>query len=1097
MASLLGADKLLDKMYPSGFMTLVDYVAKVTRVDLLSSLKRLDEEKVCDRACAGEIEGIFVATTSADIELAFGDVDSLPNAFSLENHSTLKELVMHALSCLCHKANRSNEMYQQRNVLSLGYGLRSNPDNANVVDAPDLQNFYPNTLVNVLQTPLWERVLTCIGDELMLHLLINCSIFIKLDNGCYMQVSGPPAPTVAKSSLPSASMSETNEYRGRVTMRTILPRSSIFYVQSFPRHPGLPKSHFCKRRHASASNNVISSINSARALAFAIFSSNDSHKSVRVGKARKCLRRLPKNLLQIVPLVRSLIINHLNCDYSRLLSRSCPIDRAALRKKSEEIHRGGDIKLQCRDGDECAGRSSESRPSTVSSLSESDLKEEIQRLTVMCSSHNEVCSYVWSICHELVPPALWGSKQNENAFRANLHRFVKCGRHDALTMADMLQHVKTRDMGSWLRDSRHSQHVSSEERQKMMQKLIRFIHFVFLKIVIPLIRHDFYVTEVESSFNRVVYYRRPVWACIERVALEVMKRSKVLQKLSLKESKSYKLSGRVIVPLRFVPKKHTVRPIMNMSKRQIFGGSQSRTTRASSSVNLRLSNTYKALKYEADRFPLALGASVYGADGIFKKLTPFLKRFVHEKPLYFLAMDVMTCYDSIAQEKCFDIVKHVLREDEYVFQKYASMHPEPANRSTRTKFVKSARALGEEEQFLKLAQSMSKTKRNSVFTDGVTYTSDSKTNLIENLRDHIFENTVQVGPGRTFLQTHGIPQGSVLSSLMCNLYYGHMECSKCPHLLLPLSEQEERQKRRPAMGESVLLRLIDDYLLVTTSRPIAEGFAAMMHRGVAEYSCKINASKTKSSVSLHLKGTNGEHVCIPASTSKWLPWCGWLINVETGEFQADYAKYENVVSGMSDKVTAAVNGNDFGKKMRSFLKPKCHALLFDASLNSAWTIRLNVLQIFLIGAMKFHCLVVRLPLKPANNPSFFSQVVEDTCKYGYWVVRDRCAKFGKSSQVKLCEVAYLGMCAFHFILKRKQSRYRSLLPVLRKRISVYENEVKKIEEYAEHGEEGAKGPGDLKRSLPISPKGHMGLRAMQDMIEGVRIYCPFLQRIKY
>ena len=136
MASLLGADKLLDKMYPSGFMTLVDYVAKVTRVDLLSSLKRLDEEKVCDRACAGEIEGIFVATTSADIELAFGDVDSLPNAFSLENHSTLKELVMHALSCLCHKANRSNEMYQQRNVLSLGYGLRSNPDNANVVDAP-------------------------------------------------------------------------------------------------------------------------------------------------------------------------------------------------------------------------------------------------------------------------------------------------------------------------------------------------------------------------------------------------------------------------------------------------------------------------------------------------------------------------------------------------------------------------------------------------------------------------------------------------------------------------------------------------------------------------------------------------------------------------------------------------------------------------------------------------------------------------------------------------------------------------------------------------------------------------------------------------
>ena len=63
MASLLGAYKLLEEIYPSGFMTLVDYVAKVTRVDLRSSLRRLDEEKVCDRACADEIESIYVATT--------------------------------------------------------------------------------------------------------------------------------------------------------------------------------------------------------------------------------------------------------------------------------------------------------------------------------------------------------------------------------------------------------------------------------------------------------------------------------------------------------------------------------------------------------------------------------------------------------------------------------------------------------------------------------------------------------------------------------------------------------------------------------------------------------------------------------------------------------------------------------------------------------------------------------------------------------------------------------------------------------------------------------------------------------------------------
>lgn len=42
------------------------------------------------------------------------------------------------------------------------------------------------------------------------------------------------------------------------------------------------------------------------------------------------------------------------------------------------------------------------------------------------------------------------------------------------------------------------------------------------------------------------------------------------------------------------------------------------------------------------------------------------------------------------------------------------------------------------------------------------------------LHEHIKNNIVKIG-GQYCRQQVGIPQGSVLSSLLCNLFYGHME----------------------------------------------------------------------------------------------------------------------------------------------------------------------------------------------------------------------------------------------------------------------------------------------------------------------------------
>ena len=46
-------------------------------------------------------------------------------------------------------------------------------------------------------------------------------------------------------------------------------------------------------------------------------------------------------------------------------------------------------------------------------------------------------------------------------------------------------------------------------------------------------------------------------------------------------------------------------------------------------------------------------------------------------------------------------------------------------------------------------------------------------------------------------------------------------------------------------------------------------------------------------------------------------------------------------------------------KLCAHVRPKCHPLLLDTSINSPATVRLNLFQIMLLAAMKLHCQVQR------------------------------------------------------------------------------------------------------------------------------------------
>lgn len=68
-----------------------------------------------------------------------------------------------------------------------------------------------------------------------------------------------------------------------------------------------------------------------------------------------------------------------------------------------------------------------------------------------------------------------------------------------------------------------------------------------------------------------------------------------------------------------------------------------------------------------------------------------------------------------------------------------------------------------------------------------------------------------------FRQRIGIPQGSVVSTILCNIYYAHLEKKK-----LDFMNDED----------GLLLRLIDDFLFITMNKEHAQRFLQAMGDGV-------------------------------------------------------------------------------------------------------------------------------------------------------------------------------------------------------------------------------------------------------------------------
>lgn len=559
--------------------------------------------------------------------------------------------------------------------------------------------------------------------------------------------------------------------------------------------------------------------------------------------------------------------------------------------------------------------------------------------------------------------------------------------------------------------------VPAPEHRRQEAVLACLLGWLLDTYVVGLLRAFFYVTETTFQKNRLFFYRKCVWSELQSIGMRQHFARARLRRMSEAEVRLFR-SARPALPvsrLRFLPKTSGLRPIVSTDSVAPHLASQVRTL-------------FGVLNYERAQRPSLLGSSVLGQDDILRAWRAFALRQRTQKAapqLWFVKVDVTGAYDTLPQDKLVQVVARAFgpRGSTYCERRYAVVQGSPhghGHRAFKTHVSTLADFLPYLSQFVQQLQEAG-LLRNAVLVEQSCSLNEASGDLFDLFLRLLRNHVIRVGD-EFYVQCQGVPQGSVLSTLLCSLCYGRME------------EELFAGMRH----DGLLLRLVDDFLLVTPHLAQAKAFLRTLVSGVPEYGCTANLQKTVVNFPVE-KGEVGAEDPHQLPAHCLFPWCGLLLDTRTLEVRCDYSSYAQTSIRAS---LAFSQGHKPGRNMRrklfQVLRLKCHGLFLDLQVNSLVTVYTALYKIFLLQAYRFHACVLQLPFDQCvrRNPAFFLQLVWDIAARGHTLLRARNPGMllgapGASGAFPREAAQWLCIRAFLLKLGRHTATYRRLLGPLR------------------------------------------------------------------
>ncbi|KAF7196012.1 Telomerase reverse transcriptase [Pseudocercospora fuligena] len=714
-----------------------------------------------------------------------------------------------------------------------------------------------------------------------------------------------------------------------------------------------------------------------------------ARKQVSTGGSRSLPRRL-RGLAE--ELVESIRRRHRRCAYSALLEFYCPRPKAAQALADSSIH--------------------------------------------LSTNTAGVSAFCRAAISAVFPARLWGDhevrRQNVKIIHRNIDRFVRLRRYESLSLHDVLQGLQLGQI-SWLMPPNvaKTHRMSLSDFSKRKELMAELIYFVFDSYLMPLIRGHFHVTESNVNRNQLFYFRHDVWRKMSEPAMASLKYSMLEECSNASVSAMMATRALGISRVRLLPKEVGMRPIINLRRRvqkTKFG-----KTMLGRSINSILTPTFSILNHEKGVRPARLGSALFSTDDIFPRLQSY-RRSLQEQgllgtPLYFAKVDVQSCFDTIPQKRLMTLARKILSRDEYQISKY-SRAKLLGNHSQTTpsfgakpswKFLTKATSNEQPFHFSREVDSDTLEGRTrSVYINGLAQKKERRDGVLALLQEHVEANLIKIGK-KFYRQKEGIPQGSILSSLLCSYFYAELEQEVLGFM---------------SNGRSVLLRLIDDFLVISTDKRIAERFMQVMHAGIPEFGVQVKIEKSRANFDLQLEGTT-----ISKLTDPVFPYCGTAIDVQSLDMSKDKERRRKTdIAGSITVEFSKLPGQTFYRKTLNALKLQMHAMLLSTSYNRIDTVLSNLYHAFNDVAQKSYHYIKALPAMKQPADDLVIRAVDDLIRLACVLMRRR-KRTSKDvipyeCSVKNAEARWLACTAFRVVFRRRQTKHRNLLAWLEKQLGL-------------------------------------------------------------
>lgn len=383
--------------------------------------------------------------------------------------------------------------------------------------------------------------------------------------------------------------------------------------------------------------------------------------------------------------------------------------------------------------------------------------------------------------------------------------------------------------------------------------------------------------------------------------------------------------------------------------------------------------------------------------------------------LYFVKLDVQNCFDTVPQEKLLHILSTMLTADAYHVDRMARVQPSDLGleQAPRVRYSAVAHPVG---SMLDLkattGQKDSRTTSKSIVIPGIGQQTIRKSRAMHLLCEHVKQNTVRIGK-RFYQQKVGIPQGSILSALLCNFLYGKLEQDRLSQTL---------------GKDGLLLRLIDDFLFITPDKIAAERFVQTLYDGIPEYG--VNIKLEKSLLNFAMKN-------VPCHENFLFPYCGLHIDIRDLSISKPVSGLDHQTIANSLSITFTAEGERIMRqKTINAFRLHLHAMFLDSSLNSVSTILRNLYLSYRRAALRCLHHWRGLARYRRIDGQILVDILEDLEATALSIVQRR---DNKKSQFQ-CSLhpgqnRWVALRAFFDVLKTHQSRHKAAISWIQKEMS--------------------------------------------------------------